>query len=121
MWKSVVGDDDSIKAVRAAGDAIDGRLVAIESKLFNTAATGRGQDKLRTPGQIVEKLWHLADVVAYADFSPTDSQREVHAKLAQDLAGVSEQMNGIVARELANFNATLRERQLGGIVTPSGR
>ena len=120
-WKAVVGDDDAIKAVIAAADAIDGHLLAIESTLFNTTATGRGQDQLRTPGQIVEKLSHLADVVAYADFKPTDSQREVHAKLGQDLSAAAEQLNGVVARELANFNVTLRERQLGWIVTPSGR
>ncbi|MBI3402340.1 MAG: sialidase [Acidobacteria bacterium] len=120
-WKTVVGDSESVKAVRAAADALDARIVAAESLLFNITATGRGQDFLRTPSQLVEKLLHLADVVSYADFAPTDSQREVHAKLGQDLGRSQEVMNGLILRELAAFNTTLAERHLGAIVAPGGR
>jgi len=52
----VVAETESVKAVRAAADALDARIVAVESALFNMIATGRGQDQLRTPGQMVEKL-----------------------------------------------------------------
>jgi hypothetical protein len=117
-WKTVVGESESVNALRAAADVLDARIVAVESRLFNMTATGRGQDQLRTPGQMVEKLAHLADVVSYADFAPTDSQREVHAKIGQDLERLQEQMSGLVLRELATFNAALRERQIGAIVVP---
>ncbi len=37
-------------------------------------STGRGQDQLRFPSQLVEKLSHLADVVSLNDFAPTDQE-----------------------------------------------
>jgi len=80
-------------------------------------ATGRGQDMLRLPSQLVEKLLHLADVVSLGDFAPTDQALEVHAKLAKDLSGYREQMMRIVSQDVAAFNATLRQRNVAGIVT----
>jgi len=63
QMKTLVADDEAGKAVKTAADDLDARIVAIESHLFNIMATGRGQDMLRTPSQMVEKLSHLADVV----------------------------------------------------------
>jgi hypothetical protein len=117
--KARLGDGDAVKGVKASADELDGKIADIESRLFNLTATGRGQDQLRTPSQMVEKLSHLADVVAYADFRPTDSQVEMQAKLAQDIARDGERLNGTFAREVANFNAMLRDRQLGAIVVPA--
>ena len=54
----------------------------------------------------MDKLAHLADVVSYADFAPTDSQVQVDAKLSQEIAHDREQMDGVLARPLAAFNAT---------------
>ena len=117
-----VGDKDDMKAVRTAADELDGRLADIEARLFNITATGRGQDQLRTPSQMVDKLSHLADVVAYADFRPTDSQLEVQAKLHRELAADRERLAGTLEREVAVFNDLLRQRQLGAIgVPPQGR
>jgi hypothetical protein len=67
---------------------------------------------------MLDKLLHLADVVSYSDFAPTDSQGEVRAKLTQDVAHDREQLDGVLARTLAAFNARLRDRQLGAIVVP---
>src|SRR5262249_11583240 len=83
--KTMIGDADGVKAVKTAADELDAKIAEVESRFFNMTATGRGQDQLRTPSQMVEKLSHLADVVAYADFRPTQSQLEVHAKLTQEL------------------------------------
>ena len=113
-----IGDKDDVKAVLTAADELDGKLADIEARLFNMTATGRGQDQLRTPSQMVEKLSHLADVVAYADFRPTDSQVEVQAKLHRELAADRERLAGTLEREVAVFNDLLRQRQLGAIATP---
>jgi photosystem II stability/assembly factor-like uncharacterized protein len=117
-WRTVAGPAASIQDVRAAADNLEKAVVDVESRLFNMTATGRGQDFLRTPNQTIEKLMHLADVVAYADFAPTESQRQVGAKLTQDIARDRELMDGILARTLSTFNGLLRDRQLGAIVTP---
>jgi len=116
--RTVIGDGDAQKAVlKAAGD-LEAKIADVESRLFNMDATGRGQDMLRTPGQMMEKLSHLADVVSYADFAPTESQREVNAALTQQLAHDQEQIAGLFARDVALFNAMLRERQMGAVVVP---
>src|SRR5207247_10305492 len=114
--KTLVGDGENGKAIATAADGLDKQLVAIESRLFNMTATGRGQDFLRMPSQLVEKLSHLADVVSLGDFAPTDQALEVHAKLAKDLSGYRDQMMRIVSQDVAAFNATLRQRNVGGIV-----
>jgi hypothetical protein len=116
--RTVIGDGDAQKAVlKAAGD-LDAKIADLESRLFNMTSTGRGQDMLRTPSQMVEKLSHLADVVSYADFAPTDSQLEVHSALTQQLAHDQEQIAGVLAKDVALFNAMLRERQMGAVVMP---
>src|SRR3989442_11363103 len=85
-WRTVAGSNPASKDAQAAADDLEKQIVAIESRLFNLTATGRGQDFLRTPSQMMEKLAHLADVVSYADFPPTESQLLVGAKLTQDVA-----------------------------------
>jgi len=117
-WRAATGSAAEAKDVQPAADEVDKAILEIESRLFNMTATGRGQDFLRTPSQMLDKLLHLADVVSYADFAPTDSQGEVRAKLTQDVAHDREQLDGILARTLAAFNARLRDRQLGAIVVP---
>jgi photosystem II stability/assembly factor-like uncharacterized protein len=114
--KTLVGDTESGKAIAANADSLDKQIVAVESRLFNMTATGRGQDFLRMPSQLIEKLQHLADVVTLGDFPPTDQALEVQAKLAKDLSGYREQMMRIVNQDVATFNTTLRQRNLGGIV-----
>jgi photosystem II stability/assembly factor-like uncharacterized protein len=114
--KTVAGDDEPGKALVARGEDLDKKIVAVESRLFNMTATGRGQDLLRTPSQMVEKLAHLADVVSLADFKPTDQQLEVHAKLTREIASLRDQLQQVVKTDLAAFNAALRQQNRAGIV-----
>ena len=117
-WRAMVHGTPPSSDVTAAADALEKEVVDIEARLVNLTATGRGQDFLRTPSQMIDKLTHLADVVSYADFAPTDSQLQVDAKLSQEIAHDREQLEGVLARPLATFNALLRERQLGALVVP---
>ena len=114
----MIGDGDASESGAEGGRRSRREIADVESRLFNMTSTGRGQDMLRTPSQMVEKLSHLADVVSYADFAPTDSQNEVNSALTQQLAHDQEQIAGILARDVANFNAMLQERKLGAIVLP---
>ena len=116
--RGVIGDGEAQKVVLKAAADLDAKIAEIESRLFNMTSTGRGQDMLRTPSQMVEKLSHLADVVSYSDFAPTESQLEVGAALTQQLAHDQEQIAGVLAKDVALFNAMLRERQMGAVVMP---
>jgi hypothetical protein len=94
--RDFAADDAAGKAAKAKAAELDKKIVAIESKLFNMTATGRGQDQLRFPSQLVEKLSHLADVVGLNDFPPTDQELAVHRKLSQELSGYKEVMTPLV-------------------------
>jgi photosystem II stability/assembly factor-like uncharacterized protein len=117
-WRALSPTAPGMDDLKAAAADLEKQIVDVESRLFNLTATGRGQDFLRTPSQMMEKLAHLADVISYADFAPTESQLQVGTKLTQDVAHDREQLDGILARTLATFNALLRERQMGAIVAP---
>jgi photosystem II stability/assembly factor-like uncharacterized protein len=94
--QELAGDDEAGKAIKAKAADLDKKIVAIESHLFNMTSTGRGQDQLRLPSQIVEKLSHLADVVSLNDFPPTDQALAVHKKLSQELSGYREQIRPLL-------------------------
>jgi hypothetical protein len=113
--KAVVGgDDEAGKAVRMSADDLDTAIVAVESRLFNMTATGRGQDMLRMPNQLIEKLSHVADVVSLADFPPTDQALEVMNQLTKQVRGYQDQMKQMVDIKVAAFNKALRDRGMTG-------
>jgi hypothetical protein len=95
--QQLAGDDESGRAAKARAAELDRTIVAVESKLFNMAVTGRGQDQLRLPSQLAEKLSHLADVVSLNDFAPTDQALAVHQKLTQELSVYREQLKPVLA------------------------
>jgi len=119
--KAVVSaEDEAGKAVRMGTDDLDTAIVSVESRLFNMTSTGRGQDMLRTPNQMIEKLLHVADVVSLGDFPPTDQALELMGQLTKQIRGYQDQLKQIVDIKVAAFNRTLRDRGMTGgvVVTP---
>ena len=114
--KTFIGDDAAAKELIAAGEDLDKRVIAVEERLFNLHATGRGQDFLRMPSQLMEKLAHLADTLQLADFAPTDQQLEVHKLLTDQVAAAATDLNSVVSKDVAAFNDMLRRRNIGTIV-----
>jgi len=114
--KTFIGDDAAAKELIAAGEDVDRKLIAVEERLFNLTATGRGQDFLRTPSQLMEKLAHLADTLQYADFAPTDQQLEVHKLLTDQVSANATDLTTVVSKDVATFNEMLRRRNVGTIV-----
>jgi hypothetical protein len=114
--KTFIGDDAAAKELIAAGEDLDKRVIAVEERLFNLHATGRGQDFLRMPSQLMEKLAHLADTLQLADFAPTDQQLEVHKLLTDQVAAAATDLTSVVSKDVAAFNDMLRRRNIGTIV-----
>jgi len=114
--KTFVGDDAAAKELIAAGDDLDKKVIAVEERLFNITATGRGQDFLRMPSQLLEKLAHLADTLQLADFAPTDQQLDVHKLLTDQVAAAASDLNVVVSRDVATFNDMLRRRNMGTVI-----
>ena len=111
--KTFLGDDAAVKELIAAGDDLDKRVVAVEEQLFNITATGRGQDFLRMPSQLLEKLAHLADTLQLGDFAPTDQQLEVHRQLSGQVSSAESDLGAVISKDLATFNDMLRRRNIG--------
>jgi photosystem II stability/assembly factor-like uncharacterized protein len=95
--QALAADDEAGRAQKARAADLDKKIVALESRLFNMTSTGRGQDQLRLPSQLIEKLSHLADVASVNDFPPTDQELEVHKLLTQQLSGIREQIRPLLA------------------------
>ena len=113
--KTFLGDDAAAKELIAAGDDLDKRVVAVEERLFNMTATGRGQDFLRMPSRLLEKLSHLADTLQLGDFAPTDQQLEVHRQLSGEVTTAEKDLGDVVSKDLATFNDMLRRRNIGTV------
>jgi hypothetical protein len=114
--KTFVGDDAAAKELRAAGDDLDKKVIAVEERLFNMTATGRGQDALRMPSQMMEKLTHLADTLQLSDFAPTDQQLEVKKLLGDQVASAGGDLDTVVTKDLAAFNGMLQRRNIGAVI-----
>jgi photosystem II stability/assembly factor-like uncharacterized protein len=94
--QQLAADDEAGRAAKAKAEELDKKILALEAKLFNVTSTGRGQDQLRLPSQLIEKLSHLADIVSLNDFAPTDQAIAVHKMLSQQLSGVREQIRPLL-------------------------
>ncbi|MDH5235619.1 MAG: sialidase, partial [Gemmatimonadota bacterium] len=104
--------DSTAKDLLAATDSIDARLAALETQVFQIRVTGRGQDQLRWPQGIAEKLGYLAGSVMSSDNAPTDAEREVQGVLKQRLDDVRGRIDAMLKAEFENLKQRLRDRNI---------
>jgi hypothetical protein len=104
--------------VKAAGDSLAGKLLAVEEDLAQLRITGRGQDLIRYPAKLGEKLVYLANDITSSDNAPTQSQRDVAATLRERLLAAKAAFDRVMAQDAAAFNAMLRTKGIGGVTTP---
>jgi len=76
-----LGTDDTAKAIRKAAEDLAEKLVAVEGKVLQLKATGRGQDDVRWAPMLVQKINYLASEVGSSDFPPTTQQVAVKEEL----------------------------------------
>ena len=103
------------KLIKATAQ-MDTTLIDIESKLIQLKYTGTGQDEVRYPTRIAERLNYLAGTIAIADFPPADSHKEVHQVLKQRLAAVQTEYAALKEKELAAFITMLSDNGVGVIL-----
>jgi photosystem II stability/assembly factor-like uncharacterized protein len=103
--------------VRAAADSLDRKFSDVETNLLEVRVTGRGQDAIRWPTRLAGQIAYLSGGVASSDFAPTTQQNEVQQLLEGQLKAVRAQVDGLVNQDLAQFNARLKERNVGNVVT----
>jgi len=80
-------------------------------------ATGRGQDDVRYLPMLLQKISYLADEVgSSADFPPTTQQSAVQQELKQQGEESLREMEQVVSKDVAAFNAMLREKSIPNII-----
>jgi hypothetical protein len=97
--------------------ALEQQFIGVEEDLTQLRSTGTGQDAVRYPAKLLEKLGHLSGGVATADFRPTDQQGEVNAVLLQILVTSEGALQDLVDGDLARLNRLLRDRGLNPLIS----
>ena len=113
---AVIEGDAAAQAIRSAAGDLAKKLIDIEEHLYQLRTTGAGQDGVRWPGKMTQKLSRFADFLEGGDFPPTSQQIEVHNMYTEQIAGWRTQLNGILDKDVTAFNTLLRDRNLQHII-----
>ena len=105
--------EDMLAEIDALGEVLTG----IENRMLQLKHTGKGQDAIRLPGMLMEKLAYLASTIAIADFRPADSYVEVYEKLHAEWLEVKGAWEQAKATEVASLRETMLARGVGPLVT----
>jgi hypothetical protein len=92
------------------------KLIGVEEHLIQLRVTGTGQDGVRWPAQVSERLRYLIGNTAGGDFKPTDQVGEVHQVLKVELEEARRNLNTILSTDLPALNRLLQQRNLPGII-----
>ena len=110
--RAALKGEEKNKDLLAAADSLDERLAALETIVFQIKVTGRGQDLVRWPFGIAEKLGYLGGVTASSDDQPTDAEREVHVLLQQRLRDARASIDALLKNEFEALRRRLRDRNI---------
>jgi len=111
-----LGDAESAKPLRKSANDLGEKLATIEGTLLQLKLTGRGQDDCRWSPMLLQKVYYLfSQLDSSADFPPTTQQIAVQEELKQWGSKSSQDFQQFVEKDLAAFNAMLREHNIGNI------
>ena len=97
--------------MKTAADTLDATLVDFEQHLYQLKLTG-GQDGMRWPGQLLQKLSHLASGLQDSDFGPTAQQMAVNQQFTDEIRSLRTRWSELTTRDVATFNALLKKQSL---------
>jgi hypothetical protein len=117
---AILRDQGGADEILRASDALTKKLIAVEEHLIQLRTTGTGQDGVRWPAQVSERLRYLVGNVATADFRPTDQQGEVHVVLKAQLDSARRDLDAILSTDLPALNQLLQQRNLPRIIMDAG-
>ena len=103
-------------AVKTAADSMAAKAVEVEEQLTQLRITGRGQDVIRYPGKVGEKLVYLLGDIGATDNAPTGPQHDVGRLLKDRARAARNDFDRLLNRDLDQFNRMLQGKGLGGIV-----
>lgn len=115
--KSALGSDDTAATIRKAADQLSDKLIAIEEKLVQLRVTGRGQDDVRFPPELISKISYLASGIESSDSAPTTQQIAVNDELKEQALSHQQHLKMLLEKDLADFNALLRQRNVPNVIS----
>jgi hypothetical protein len=101
-------------AIAAAGDALTGKLTAVEGEIYQHRNRS-SQDPLNFPIRLNNKLAALQGIVEGGDARPTDQSLAVFKELSDKLAEQLVQLDLTVTSDLTAFNRLLAGKSLEAI------
>ncbi len=107
---------DDVSDLHPAIRAVDSLVTETENEMVQLKHTGTGQDAIRLPGKLLEKLSYLASAVATADFRPADQHEAVFADLHEHWENVHSDWQALLQGPVAELEKTLRERNIGPLL-----
>ncbi len=114
VMRAQASSDTTGAAHRAGMDSLERKLVDAESQLRNVLGTGRGQDGIRNPVKIGEKLLYLANSIGGSDYAPTEAQQAVAKDLHEQLMAAQAMVDGLMKGDVMEFHKAMS----GGSRTP---
>lgn len=103
------------KAIEEASTSLAKKLTAVEEELYQTKNQSN-QDPLNYPIKLNNKLAALGSIVASADAAPTDQSYQLHEELTTRINAQLRVLEGILSKDLADFNKLVREKNLPAVV-----
>jgi hypothetical protein len=108
----------SAAQVKPAAETFDAKLIDFEQHLYQLKLTG-GQDGMRWPGQLLQKLSHLVGGLQDSDFPPTTQEIAVNQQFTEEIGRLRRAFAELTTRDVPAFNAVLAAQNLPAIsVTP---
>ena len=97
-------------------DSLENKFLELEKKLLQLKITGKGQDVVRYPKMIGEKLSYLAENVQISDFKPADSYYDVYQVLKKRLDQVGDDYDTLINTDLNQFIEKMNSMGINTIV-----
>ncbi len=116
-----LGNDETATQVRTAANNLAMKLIDVESQVLQLKATGRGQDDVRFAPALISKLGYLAAQVGGSDYPPTTQAVAVQQELKTRGDKFQQDLQQVLTKDLAEFNAMLKEKNIPNIITSAPR
>ena len=109
-----IGEDQKELSLKVA--EVEKAMTDLEHKLIQLNLTGQGQDGIRWPAKLMEKLAYLGFAVGTADFAPADQHIEVYNLLNAKLKEYQKESESLMSGTLSDLEKELESKSVKAII-----
>jgi photosystem II stability/assembly factor-like uncharacterized protein len=115
-WTQRAAGHNGAQAVSQSAQTVKDKLATVEEALIQVNYRG-ARDRLNLPAKLNAKLAELPSVVAAADFAPPQQAYEVFNHLTEHIDQQLQQLQEIIANDVAEFQRLLDTHKIPAIVS----